>query len=254
MSYQSMARTLPVVAHDWALFLDVDGTLLDFVADPATAEAPPDLQRTLARLSTALGGALAIVSGRSIADLDRLFAPLRLPLAGQHGAEARRGEKVRIFAPPSQALKAILAPIAAFAAGETAIRIERKGLSLAIHYRGAEGARDALRAILDKAMAEYGSEYQLLASHLAFDVRPRAVNKGVALDWFMDAAPFAGRVPIFIGDDRTDEDGFAAALARGGHAIKIGARGESVAPWNLAAPGELRTWLGRSLAALEAKS
>ncbi len=254
MSYRSMARTLPVVAHDWALFLDVDGTLLDFVADPATAQVPRELRDTLARLSTALGGALAIVSGRSILDLDRLFAPLRLPLAGQHGAEARRDEQVRIFAPPSHALQHILAPIEAFAERETALRIERKGLSVAIHYRGAEGARDALRALLDRAMAEYGSEYQLLASHLAFDVRPRAVNKGVALDWFMDAAPFSGRVPIFIGDDRTDEDGFAAALAHGGHAVKVGARGESVAPWNLAGPRELRSWLERSLAALEAKS
>ena len=251
MNYKSMARTFPIVGADWALFFDVDGTLVDYVADPATAEIPRSLQQTLAELSSALAGALAIISGRSIVDLDRLFAPLQLPLAGQHGAEARRDGILRVFAPPSSALASILAPVYAFAASRPAIRIENKGLSVAIHYRGDESARDALAALLADAMERYGGEHELLASHLAFDIRPRTANKGRAVEWFMSAAPFAGRVPIFIGDDRTDEDGFAAALARGGHAIKVGGRGETIAPWRLDAPAALWRWLEQSRIALE---
>ncbi|HXS42478.1 MAG TPA: trehalose-phosphatase [Stellaceae bacterium] len=245
-----MARTLPMVASDWALFLDVDGTLVHFVADPSTLMIPRALGQTLAELSSALAGALAIISGRSIADLDRLFSPLRFPLAGQHGAEMRRDGTVNILAPKPEALAAILAPVYAFAERHPAVRIEHKGMSVAVHYRGAEDAREPLRAILGEALARDGGDYELLQSHLAFDVRPRGAHKGFAVEWFMGATPFAGRVPIFIGDDRTDEDGFAAALARGGHAIKVGG-GTSVAPWHLSGPDALWHWLERSKAALE---
>jgi len=250
-----MARTLPMVASDWALFLDVDGTLVDYVADPSALRIPRALGQTLAELSTVLAGALAIISGRSIADLDRLFSPLQFPLAGQHGAELRRGSAVDVLTPPQAELASILAPALAFAERHPAIRIEHKGLSAAIHYRGAEEAREALHAILTEALARNGTHYELLQSHLAFDIRPRGAHKGFALDWFMKDAPFAGRVPIFIGDDRTDEDGFAAALARGGHAIKVGG-GASIAPWHLPAPEALWRWLDRSMTALarEAKS
>ncbi len=100
-------------------------------------------------------------------------------------------------------------------------------------------------------MVAEGGEFQLYASHLAYDVKPRAANKGFAVDWFMSAPPFAGRAPVFIGDDRTDEDGFVAAIARGGRAIKIGGEGESLAPWRMTAPEALWQWLDLSLAALE---
>ncbi|HKT20062.1 MAG TPA: trehalose-phosphatase [Stellaceae bacterium] len=244
-----MARTLPMVASDWALFLDVDGTLVDYVADPSALRIPRALGETLAELSTALTGALAIISGRSIADLDRLFSPLQFPVAGQHGAELRRDGAIKVLAPPPAALASILAPVLAFAERHPAIRIEHKGLSVAVHYRRTEESRDALHAILTESLAREGNDYELLQSHLAFDIRPRGAHKGFAVEWFMKDAPFAGRVPIFIGDDRTDEDGFAAVLARGGHAIKVGG-GASVAPWHLPAPEALWRWLERSKAAL----
>lgn len=253
MSDGRMARTLPMVAPDWALFLDVDGTLVDYVADPSTLRIPRALGETLAELSAALAGALAIISGRSITDLDRLFSPLQFPLAGQHGAELRRDGAINVLAPHCAALASILAPVSVFAERRPAIRIEHKGLSVAVHYRGAEESRDALEAILAGALARDGGDYELLHSHLAFDIRPRGAHKGSALDWFMRDAPFAGRVPIFIGDDRTDEDGFAAALARGGHAIKVGG-GDSVAPWSLPAPEALQHWLERSKSALKGKA
>jgi trehalose 6-phosphate phosphatase len=246
-----MAETLPIIARDWALFLDVDGTLLDFASRPDAAIVPPPLRQTLTALSGALGGALAIISGRTIADLDRLFAPLRLPVAGQHGAEARRGERICIFAPGSPALASVLAPVYALGEQRPTIMIENKGLSAAIHYAEAGSERDALSELLPKAIARSDGAFRLLASHLAFDIVPQAIDKGRAVDWFMADAPFAGRVPVFIGDERTDEDGFAAAMARGGHAINVGPRRGSIAPWHMPTPQDLRAWLDRSLATLE---
>lgn len=202
----------------------------------------------------ALGGAVAVVSGRAIADIDRLFAPLRLPVAGQHGAEARQDDTRCIAESSSDALAVILSSFRIFAERYPAIYIEDKGLSAAIHYRGAEDERDALGVLLAEAVARSGGAFNLLASHLAFDIMPRTANKGRAVDWFMAAAPFAGRVPVFIGDDRTDEDGFAAAIAQGGYAIKIGGQASSIAPWNMRGPRELREWLEHSAAALEPSS
>jgi len=250
-----MANKLPTIAHNWALFLDVDGTLLNYVSRPEAAIVPPSLRQTLAGMSAALDGALAIVSGRTIADLDRLFAPLRVPVAGQHGAEARRSERTCILAadstPSTPALASILAPVYALVARQPAIMIENKGLSAAVHYADAGPERDALSAILPGAIARSKGAYQLLASHLAFDIVPHAVDKGRAVDWFMAASPFAGRIPVFIGDDRTDEDGFAAVTARGGYAIKVGQPDNSIARWHMRSPSELREWLDRSLATLE---
>jgi len=245
-----MAEILPIMARDWALFLDVDGTLLDYAPRPDAVIVPASLPAILAGLSGALGGALAIVSGRAIADLDRLFAPLRLPSAGQHGAEARRDDHTCLLAPPSSALASILEPVYALGAQDPAIRIENKGLSAAIHYRESGPEHEALSAILPAAIAKSGGAFQLRMSRLAFDIVPRIANKGRAVAWFMERAPFVGRVPVFIGDDRTDEDGFAAVLARGGHAIKVGPRRDSLAPLHMKTPQELRVWLERSLALL----
>ena len=241
---------LPTIARDWALFLDVDGTLLDYAPRPEDAVVPPSLLRTIGELSGALDGALAIVSGRKIADLDRLFAPLRLPVAGQHGAEARRRQDVAVHAPDASALAAILAPVYALGKRPT-VMIENKGLSAAVHYAGSTLERDTLNALLSGAVAHSGGAYRLLTSHLAFDIVPSAVDKGRAVQWFMADPPFAGRVPVFIGDELTDEDGFAAAVARGGYAIKVGPRPNSIAPWHVRSPQELRQWLAQSLATLE---
>ena len=248
-----MADTPPLIGRDWALFLDVDGTLLDYAPRPDLVHVPATLRPLLAALSAALDGSLAVVSGRTIADVERLLAPLRLPMAGQHGAEISRDDRELVLAQSPSALAAILAPVYGYAQSRPAIRIEDKGLSAAIHYRGAEEERDRLVEILSDAVAESGSEFEVLQGHLVFDVRQRRMNKGAAVAWFMAEAPFAGRVPVFVGDECTDEDGFAAVLARGGLAIRIGHGGETIAPFSLASPAELRAWLDRSVAALVGK-
>ena len=247
-----MTPTPPLVGRDWALFLDVDGTLLDYVPRPDMAQVSPALKETLAALQTALDGAVSVVSGRAIADVKRLFAPLQLAVAGQHGAEAWLDSSRHLDATPSRQLKTILAPVCAYARQIPAIYVEDKGASVAFHYRGAEEERANLYSMLQDAVARSDGTYNLLQAHLAFDVRPRGANKGRAVEWFMAAPPFAGRVPVFAGDDNTDEDGFAAALARHGHAIKVGDRVPSIAPWNFPTPDVLRGWLEQSAAALGA--
>lgn len=245
-----MTPQLPLFARDWALFLDVDGTMLDYVARPESVRVPPSFRETLGLLAAALDGALAVVTGRKIADVDSLFAPLRLPVAGQHGAELRRDHSRCAFAPAPSELEAILAPVYAFAERKPAICVENKGFSAAVHYRGAEAEREALARLLNEVIDGHGAGFRLLPGHLVFDITQRAVNKGSAVDWFMAAAPFLHRTPVFIGDERTDEDGFAAVLARGGHAIRIGLEGESLAPHRLHSPAELRAWLDGSAEAL----
>jgi trehalose 6-phosphate phosphatase len=245
-----MIETLPTIARDWALFLDVDGTLIDYVPRPDTAIVPSSLLRTLKALSAVVDGGLALVSGRSIAALDELFAPLHLPVAGQHGAEARRADRTETLAPASPVLASILARVNALAEHWPTIMVENKGLTATIHYADI-GERTALVMTLSDAIAQCGGAFRLLPSRSAFNVVPQSVDKGRAVTWFMTAAPFAGRVPVFIGDDLTDEEGFAAVASRGGYAIKVGPETRTIASWRIAGPRALHQWFDRSLTTLE---
>lgn len=246
--------TLPLLAPGTALFLDVDGTLIEFVPRPEDARIPPSLLATVDALWQALDGALAVVSGRALSDIDRLFSPLSLAAGGQHGAEARltRGGAAEVFASPLGPLATVLAQAEGFLAAHPRIRVEQKGLSTAFHYRDAVDDAAALRAILEAAVAAHADTVHLLDSHLCFDVRARHANKGKVVERFMTLAPFAGRVPVYIGDDWTDEDGFDAALGHGGRAIRIGVPRPTLATETMASPQELRRWLERSAAALKA--
>jgi trehalose 6-phosphate phosphatase len=246
-----MTQALPRIERDWALFLDVDGTLLDFAETPDQVEVPHDLNDILGALHGYLGGAVALVSGRPIADLDRLFAPLRLPAAGQHGAELRAtaGSKI-VETPPSPGLAEVIAGLRRFAASRPGILVEDKNASVAIHYKRAPHYRDEVEAFTRRIAA--GNEaMEVLEAVMAFDVKPRAANKGRAVAWFMRRPPFSGRIPVFVGDDRTDEDGFAAATERAGHAVQVGASRPRVAASHIAEPAGVREWL-RTNAADEA--
>jgi trehalose 6-phosphate phosphatase len=243
---------LPLLAPNAALFLDIDGTLIEFVPRPEDACIPPALLDTLSALRRGLGGALAVVSGRKLADIDRLFAPLTFAAAGQHGAEARltaNGE-AQVFATPETALAGLFEKIEPFLAAHPLIRVERKGLSTAFHYRDMVEAGPALRAVLETAVTPAVEVLDLLDSHLCYDVRARGANKGKAVALLMAVAPFAGRAPVYIGDDWTDEDGFRAVLAAGGRAIRVGAPRATLATEGLSDPAALRDWLAQSLAAL----
>ncbi len=245
--------TPPLLAPNAALFLDVDGTLIEFVPRPEDACVPPALLATIGALRRSLDGALAVVSGRKLADIDRMFAPLSLAAGGQHGAEARLrpGGEAEIFVAPETSLAAVLEQLDPFLAAHPQIHVERKGLSTAFHYRADIAAAPALRALLEQAVAPFEEALHLLDSHLCYDVRARHANKGKVVERFMRVAPFAGRVPVYIGDDWTDEDGFTAALAGNGRAIRVGAPRPTLATEEMAAgPSALREWLERSLKAL----
>lgn len=227
-----------------ALFLDVDGTLLDIAPTPDAVVVPDRLRHSLVTLHEAMGGALAFVSGRAIEQIDRLFAPFRLPAAGQHGGEIRlTRDGSTIDRARSAKIATIRDRLQDFARSRPGLLIEYKGMSVSAHYRNAAWHRDALFELVTTLVADHAAAFELLQAHMAFDIKPRAVSKESAVAFFMAAPPFAGRLPLFIGDDRTDEDGFRAALALQGRAIRVGLDGDSIAPHRVATPNDIRQWL-----------
>jgi trehalose 6-phosphate phosphatase len=212
-----------------ALLLDVDGTLIDIAPSPHEVHVPDELCRSLARLLALTGGAVALVSGRPIVDLDRLFSPLALPSIGGHGAEMRvhTGEVIADAKPLPQALRKLLAEAATPGSG---IVVEDKGYSLALHYRKAPQHEDRLRAHIAAGRAAYpGEDVEVLLGKAMFEVKRPGVSKGEAVRALMTHAPFAGRMPVFIGDDVTDETVFALLPELGGKGYSVGRHFEGVA-------------------------
>jgi trehalose 6-phosphate phosphatase len=237
--------TLPPLRDDWALFLDVDGTLLDIAPRPDAVTVPQGLRETLAALYRRLGGALALISGRAISDIDRIFAPLKLPVAGQHGAERRvQPEGAVVPAVSGADFGALLARLKPFAAAHPGVLIEPKGFSVAVHCRNAPQALHEAGALVAQAAAESGGTLEVLPAHGGFDVKLKGPSKRRAVESFMAETPFKGRLPVFAGDDATDEGALAAVRARGGHAIRVGDAVPSQATLRAASPAELRRWLG----------
>jgi trehalose 6-phosphate phosphatase len=212
---------LPQLGDRWALFLDVDGTLVTIEQTPEAVRVEPALRLLLERLAGANDGALALVSGRSLASIDALFTPLRLPAAGLHGWERRRGDGT--LAPggePTQILAPLRPVLLAFAAARPGLRVEDKGGSLALHYRLAPHYAAAVcQRARESAAAE--PQLRLIEGRKVVELVPRGSDKGAAIADFLAEPPFAGRIPVYAGDDTTDEDGFAAVNRQGGLSIKI---------------------------------
>ncbi|MED5619426.1 trehalose-phosphatase [Ideonella sp. BN130291] len=230
----------PPLNDDHALFLDFDGTLVDIAPSPDRIVVDPALTHALARLSERLGGALAIISGRPIAELDRWLAPLTLPAAGIHGAERRRaaGTVERL---PTTALDAIATRAEALAATHPGLRVERKGAAVALHYREAPQWEAACREAITQALAG-APGLQLLDGKMVLEVLPRGVSKGHAIEAFLAEPPFAGRQPLFLGDDVTDEAGFEVVQRLGGVAVKVGP-GPTIAAQRIDGAAAVRRWL-----------
>jgi len=238
----------PDRGHPWALFLDVDGTLLDFVDDPAAVRVPPALALSLDILHERLGGALALISGRSIADLDRLFGRSSWAAGGLHGFERRnsQGPIERLQVNPSQ-VEELRRNTAALAMQLPGIRVEDKGVAVALHYREAPEQGDALK-LAAHALAEELSGYELQPGNHVVEFKPRGMDKGMAVTALLQTPPFEGRLPVYIGDDLTDEHGFVAANAHGGLSVRVGDREPSQATSTLADVASVHAWL-RELAA-----
>ncbi|MBS0320904.1 MAG: trehalose-phosphatase [Proteobacteria bacterium] len=231
-------------ARRHAVFLDIDGTLLDIAPTPERVILDPALAALLPALSARLSGALALVTGRSIRDTDRLFRDLRLPVAGQHGCERRDADGgLHLHAPKSATLARLKVLLADFASRHAGLRLEDKGSTLAVHYRGApqlaSHVHQTMRAQIDMAEAE---GFELQPGKRLVEVRPGSRDKGTAIRDFMLEPPFRGRVPVFVGDDVTDEHGFAVVRSQKGIAIKVGP-GTTRANHRLPDVAGVRAWL-----------
>jgi trehalose 6-phosphate phosphatase len=230
-----------------SLFLDVDGTLIGFASSPTTVVVPEALKTLLQELQLRLQGALALVSGRRLGDLTELFAPLRLPMAGLHGGE-RRDALGRHFVCAFEAgrLNDAHAQLDEFAATTRGIEIEDKGAAIAVHYRNAPAAAGSVARAVAALLDDLGDEYHVLEGNMVLEIKPLAFSKARAIEAFMQDAPFAGRAPIFMGDDVTDIDGFRLVEEHGGTSIAVGDRVS--AQWRLEDHHAVLNWLCEAVA------
>lgn len=233
----------PDNAAGWALFLDVDGTLLELTDPPDAVVVPPRLISVLDRLAPMLGGALAVISGRRLDDLDRLFTPLELPAAGIHGLERRGVDGRRDVLGTVESLDPFREPLTDFVKCHDGALVEDKGRALALHYRGAPEAETSARRLVARLMARHGEAYRVIDGKMVFEIKPKLADKGKAVGGFMDEPPFRGRCPVFVGDDVTDEDAFRVVNERGGLSIRVGARPDSAARYQLADVEAVLAWL-----------
>jgi trehalose 6-phosphate phosphatase len=235
-----------------AVLLDVDGTLLDLAATPHSVVVPQRLKQALKALELQSGGATSFVSGRSMADLDRLFAPLRLAAVAGHGAELRAragGVQQRYEAGIPADLRQRLEEFGAMHEG---IIVEDKGYSLALHYRLVPQFGASVHAAVVEVCADYRqSAIDVLAGKFVVEVKPSSFNKGTGIRELMKSAPFRGRQPIFIGDDVTDEAAFAVLPEFDGIGFSVGRELPGVAGF-FQAPSDVRAWLYRVADTVEA--
>lgn len=229
---------------DFALFFDVDGTLIDIADRPEGVHVPAGLQTSLQQLQRSHDGAVALVSGRTINNLDALFRPLRLAASGVHGAEFRpsaAGETVVDGSPPLD--PAVARAVQAIADAVPGTIVEDKLYSIALHYRLSPRAGHDLERALERVLSTVGDDgLRILPGHMVFEIKRATFDKGVAIHRFMALAPFAGRTPVFIGDDVTDLPGFRAVLDHGGYAYSVGRLFEGVTS-SFPNPASVRQWI-----------
>lgn len=220
-----MTRSPPALDISHCLFLDIDGTLVEFADTPSETHSDRTVKALLSDLAAKLKGALALVSGREIRTIDALFEPLKLPAAGLHGVE-RRDAAGRLHGGSASdpKLNGARAALNRLVLSYPGTLIEDKGPNLAVHFRLAPHFADAVRRAVFAIAAPLSDSYQLQEGAQVIELKPRGFSKGSAVDAFMKEAPFKGHLPVFIGDDLTDMDGFAAVEKAGGVSIGVGDR------------------------------
>jgi trehalose 6-phosphate phosphatase len=228
-----------------ALFLDIDGTLLDLAARPDDVVTPAGLVTTLARTEHKLDGALALISGRSIDDVDRLFSPLRLRVSGVHGAEMRLDPSAPTTPTaaadlPQSLLNALRRAVEPF----PGVFVENKRFSFTVHYRLAPSAERQVRNIVKQLVDSIPIAVDIMDAHYAIEIKSPCFDKGGAIAAFLSTSTFRGRTPVFVGDDTTDESGFALVTARGGLAYSVG-RPRPGAIGAFSEPRAVREWLAK---------
>lgn len=246
-SMQSIPAFLSLT--DTAFFFDFDGTLVELAPTPDSICVPPSLIALLAALRHRSHGAVAIVSGRGIDNIDTFLNMPDLPIAGLHGAERRdaNGDTQRIGFNYARLLR-IERELAVVVERHPGMLLEIKGAAVALHYRNAPEREGIAREATERLVADYADAYVLQPGKMVFEIKPKGVDKGRALAAFLNEPPFAGRMPVFAGDDLTDEKGFAVVNAHGGLSIKVGA-GETSARARLDSVDALHAQIARWLEA-----
>jgi trehalose 6-phosphate phosphatase len=238
------ARLPPPASADWAYFLDLDGTLVAIAETPDQVHIDGALLDLLARLHGACGGAVALVSGRAIQDLERRLSRLHLPLVGQHGLERRDAKgRVHVHAVPRAAMERIKEELSALTARHPGLLLEDKGLALALHYRLAPRLGSYAHRVVAQLVREAGAALEVQRGKRVAEIKPAGFNKGGAVLECLEEPPFRGRRPVYVGDDLTDEHGFANVNGREGISIKVGA-GKTCARFRLPDIQAVRAWLG----------
>lgn len=233
-----------------AFFLDFDGTLVELAERPDTIQLAEKTRDVLARLVDVTGGAVAIITGREIADLDRFLAPLQLAAAGVHGLTRRSGSgDSHAFPLDAHFLRLAEQLLAPLVLAEPGLLLERKSNAVALHYRSRPELETACGAVMDRLAAECPG-IQIKRGKMVFEAKPGGANKGTAVLDFLKEEPFVGRRPLFAGDDTTDEDAFAIVNALDGITIKIGA-GSTVARHAADGTAGFLEWLYATAVALQ---
>ncbi|ALN72513.1 trehalose-phosphatase [Aureimonas sp. AU20] len=233
----------PIDPARHALFIDFDGTLVDLVDDPSKVVLSPEAVRRLGEIQDACQGAFAVVSGRRIVDLDHFLRPLRFAAAGVHGLERRDGpgEPVVPLAGP-EGLDPLRVALSAGVVEEPRLRLEDKKTALVVHYRGHPELQEAAIRLVSAAVDEQLG-FAVMKGDNIVEVHLAGMDKGKAIEALMAHAPFQGRVPIYLGDDTTDEFGFYAVRKLGGISVKVG-EGATEAEYRLASVDSVHRWLG----------
>ena len=238
-----MPQPLPPLTADLAFFFDFDGTLVALAQRPELVEVEPRVDTLLRGLSDRFAGAVAVITGRPLEVVDGFLTPLKLATAAEHGS-IRRDANGHVYA-DTRSLQAVIAvgdALAGFVAAHSGLLLERKQTSVALHYRQRPDLRPLCQAAVEKAVAKT-DELVILPGKMVYEVRPKGCDKGVAVRAFLNEAPFKGRIPVYMGDDVTDEDAFAAVNALGGISIKID-DGDTKAQYRTDRDG-LFDWLGQ---------
>jgi trehalose 6-phosphate phosphatase len=234
----------PPLHRDHALFLDFDGTLVEIAPAPDLVHVPAELPRLLDELANRLGGAIALVSGRPVDELAGMLAPFAGGIAGNHGLERRYGggKVTKCHANPE--LDRFRPLLAGFATRHHGVLLEDKGGSLALHYRQKPSLGSLCHALLRRAAQASDGALVAVTGKMVVELMPRSAGKGRAIADFLANAPFHGRLPVFIGDDVTDEDGFAVVNRLGGVSVHVGG-GATIARYALAGVSNVWAWLAR---------
>ncbi|RWO83997.1 MAG: trehalose-phosphatase [Mesorhizobium sp.] len=227
----------------WALFLDIDGTLLEHAAHPDAVFVGDELRQLLGNIERGLGGALAFITGRSVTAADRLFHPLKLRVAGLYGLEHRLTADGQVDLADAPADIAALADEIEAELGGRKVYVERKGPVLAIHTRAAPQLLARATQLVEQALTQLPRGYRVIAGNAGVELMPLEAVKGAAIRRFMEIQPFAGRRPVFLGDDTSDENGFEAINEGNGISIRVKPRGPTAASYVLDDVSQAIAWL-----------